>query len=73
MMSSCVTNSDGTKTNRHKKAFSDECVQRRFLCLTLGGLQFGITFLSTAIPTEVFKEQNVDSAKAEFVAHFPEI
>lgn len=38
-----------------------------------GGLQFGIIFLSTAITTEVFKEQNVDSAKAEFVAHSPEI
>ena len=38
-----------------------------------GGTTFGITFLSTAIPTEVFKEQNVDSAKAEFVAHSPEI
>lgn len=38
-----------------------------------GGTTFRITFLSTAIPTEVFKEQNVDSAKAEFVAHSPEI
>ena len=73
MMSSCVTNSDGTKTNRRKKPSLTNACRGGFLCLTLGGLQFGIIFLSTAITTEVFKEQNVDSTKAEFVAHSPEI